>query len=300
MADVRPRASRKRPAFEVVRISSWKKFEALVTSERFRSWGFRGQSNAEWPLESSLVRHLKFAGIHRDAWVRQEARAFRIFQRKAHLFLQHVPPEGDSFQWLSIMQHHGAPTRLLDVTWSPYVALYFALERGAKTASVWAINAAFLNGPGPRRVAGRAFDPDKVGTWVAGSYERDFLESRRPFVVLGEPRIMNQRLIAQSGSFVIPGVLDRSIDQIIGLYETRETLLVRIDLETSAMRDETLRRLYDMNLTPATLFPDLNGLAQSMAYELEFHWAYDPKTMKTLPAFVRASGGRRRRARPGR
>ena len=42
--------------------------------------------------------------------------------------------------------------------------------------------------------------------------------------------------------------------------------------------EEGMRELYRMNITQATLFPDLDGLARSLAYELEFHWAYDPRT----------------------
>jgi hypothetical protein len=42
-----------------------------------------------------------------------------------------------------------------------------------------------------------------------------------------------------------------------------------------------MQELYGMNITQATLFPDLDGLARSLAYELEFHWAYDPRTMKS-------------------
>ena len=53
----------------------------------------------------------------------QEERIARIFQRKAHLFLTHIPERSDTFQWLALMQHHGAPTRSLDFTWSPYVLL---------------------------------------------------------------------------------------------------------------------------------------------------------------------------------
>ena len=46
-----------------------------------------------------------------------------------------------------------------------------------------------------------------------------------------------------------------------------------------------LRDLYLMNMTHATLFPDLDGLARSLAYELENHWAFDPRTMKPRPEF---------------
>jgi hypothetical protein len=38
--------------------------------------------------------------------------------------------------------------------------------------------------------------------------------------------------------------------------------------------------LYNMNVTQASLFPDLDGLARSMAYEAEFHWALDVRTLK--------------------
>lgn len=38
-----------------------------------------------------------------------------------------------------------------------------------------------------------------------------------------------------------------------------------------------MRALYSMNMTNATLFPDLDGLARSLAYELEFHYADDPR-----------------------
>ena len=41
-----------------------------------------------------------------------------------------------------------------------------------------------------------------------------------------------------------------------------------------------------MNISNATLFPGLDGLARSLAYELETHWAFDPITMKRRPGFV--------------
>ena len=49
---------------------------------------------------------------------------------------------------------------------------------------------------------------------------------------------------------------------------------------THAVREVGMRELYRMNITYATLFPDLDGLAKSMGYELEFHWGYNPRTME--------------------
>src|SRR5207253_8660366 len=116
-------ATNETDAYATVQITSWAEYQRMAESATYRSWGFRGQANSDWPLASSLTRYLTYSGVHPDAWIGQEQRIVRIFQRKAHLFLQHVPPPNDSFQWLGLMQHHGAPTRLLDVTWSPYVAL---------------------------------------------------------------------------------------------------------------------------------------------------------------------------------
>jgi hypothetical protein len=46
-----------------------------------------------------------------------------------------------------------------------------------------------------------------------------------------------------------------------------------------------MSELYDMNISNATLFPGLDGLARSLAYELESHWAFDPITMKKRKGF---------------
>jgi hypothetical protein len=46
-----------------------------------------------------------------------------------------------------------------------------------------------------------------------------------------------------------------------------------------------MRDLYKMNITHATLFPDIDGLARSLAFELEYHWAFDPATMERYPGY---------------
>jgi hypothetical protein len=174
----------------------------------------------------------------------------------------------------------------LDLTWSPYVAAFFALERGQEHTAVWAFNAAKINGPDKIVVeGGREVDLRPIGMWMEGSYERHFLHGDTPFLVIGEPRVMNHRLVAQSGTFLIPGVLDRPVDAILAGYRTADTLWVKFEFDTAAVRVEGMRALYAMNITHATLFPGLDGLARSLAYELEFHWGFDPRTMEPFPGF---------------
>jgi len=272
----------------VTEIKSWQEFYEGVAGPKYRNWAFRGHSDAEWPLYSSLSRYLKEYGIHRQAWADQEERIVRIFRRKAHLFLEHVPDERDAFQWLALMQHHGAPTRLLDFTWSPFVAAFFALERATKDAAVWALFVPAIWKPAhkvrfPYKKA--SFTPDELGLRNPGAYEKFYLRNEVPFVSSGEPLVMNKRLIAQSGTFIVPGVLDQPVEQILSAYPGSVKTVVKFVLRTHDLRSEAMLALYNMNLTNATLFPDLDGLARSMAYELEFHWAYNPKTMKINPGY---------------
>jgi hypothetical protein len=121
---------------------------------------------------------------------------------------------------------------------------------------------------------------DEIAPWVEGGYEQHFLLNKHRIVVAGEPHRMNQRLIAQSGTFVMLGVLDEPIENLV-----RASAVVKFVLDTKAMRKRAMSKLYHMNVSNATLFPGLDGLARSLAYELEFHWAFDPVTMKKRKGF---------------
>ncbi len=264
---------RKRPprSYRVFRVQSWEAFLTHITAPPYSHWAFRGERDERAPLYSSLSRYLQNYRVAPAAWPEQEMRILRVFKRKAHQFLEKPPALDDDFQWLALMQHHGAPTRLLDFTWSPYVAAYFAMRRTLGAGVVWAMNPARINSsrtPKPRRM-----DPRPPG-----NFARYFARGDRRFVWMGEPQTMNQRLIAQSGTFAVPGVLDVPIEQILASRDP-ENVLAKFVI-AQPVREIAMRELYRMNITYATLFPDLDGLAKSMAYELEFHWAYNPRTME--------------------
>jgi hypothetical protein len=264
-------AQRTRRSYRVFRLETWEAFLRLITKPPYSNWAFRGERDERWPLYSSLSRYLQNFGVAPLAWPEQEGRILRIFKRKAHQFLQMPPEADDDFQWLALMQHHGAPTRLIDFTWSPYVAAFFALERTLADGVVWAMNPALID-------SGRAPYPARTDPRVKGIFRRYFLPGKHRFIWMGEPHTMNRRLIAQSGTFVVPGVLNVPIEDMLPGAD-RENLLAKIVL-TNAVREVGMRELYRMNITFATLFPDLDGLAKSTAYELEFHWAYNPRSME--------------------
>ncbi len=252
----------------------------------FRNWAFRGQASAEWPLVSSLSRHVKFSNINPATWPSQEQRIRRIFERKAHLYLDDLPR--DELEWLSLMQHHGAPTRLLDLSWSPYVAAFFALEHAENDAAVWAFNLPLI-----WQETQQSSKPDmrKTDPRDQSNYQQYYLPNKHDFVWQGDPFRMPRRVIAQSGTFLISGNLGLSIEEILESYTQKkhrnlrnnDYLLVKIVFDTGKVRKEAMASMYSMNITQATLFPDLDGLARSMAYEFEYSWEFDLQSNKVRP-----------------
>jgi hypothetical protein len=250
-----------------IRLHRWNDFVELTDAQA--GWAFRGEVSARWPLVSSLTRRLQTFCEDRTLWPLREERALRVFRRKAHIYLSDRSALQDDLRCLALMQHHGAPTRLLDFTKSPYVAAFFALEDAVDDAAVYALNTPALWSAAP--AADPSLTREHIDPRVPGNYERWFSANRWPSVWFGEPLEMDHRLVAQSGLFVLPGVLDQPLDRILEGYPSTQPLLVKIVLPR-ALREPAMQALYRMNVTNASLFPDLDGLARSTAYELEVVW----------------------------
>src|SRR5580704_13751616 len=171
MATRKPRGT----AYRLFRLKSWDDFLNLIVNPPYSHWAFRGERDERWPLYSSLSRYLQAFGVSPQAWTKQEARILRVFKRKAHQFLPKPPDLDDDLQWLALMQHHGAPTRLIDFTWSPYVAAFFALERTISDGVVLAMNPARID-------SSRARKPVRMDPRAKGSFQRHFLKGSRHFI----------------------------------------------------------------------------------------------------------------------
>lgn len=246
---------------------SWE--ELAKTLESLEGWAFRGEPSSQWDLFSSLSRRLTRYCPDPHEWPAREARAMRIFRRKAHNYLQDHRVLEDDLRCLAMMQHHGAPTRLLDFTKSPYVATFFALEGSSGEAALFALDTPRLWSLAPSFDA--ALTREAIDPRQPGHFDRYFAPNSLPLLWVGEPAEMDRRLIAQSGLFVVPGVLQMTLERILEHYDPSGELLLKIVLPAE-LREAAMRALYRMNITYATLFPDLDGLARSMGYELEVAW----------------------------
>ena len=144
----------------VLTIPSISKFDDLqrVKKEYFPSkepWVFRGEDSANYRLKSTFERTmndkgLKKGGQKKGPW-EHEASIIREFRRRAHHFISDVPSRDNVLEWLALMRHFGAPCRLLDFTYSIYVAAYFSLRQprdisSFPQAAIWAINTNWIYG----------------------------------------------------------------------------------------------------------------------------------------------------------
>jgi hypothetical protein len=183
-----------------------------------------------------------------------------------------VPAKNSTLEWFALMQHHGAPTRLLDFTYSIYVAAYFAIETSDDDCAIWSINGPWasqesidlLDSKGKRDTAflNRLYDEgdEEIFTQM-------FLEDPFALCVCPQnPFRLNERLRIQMGCFMVPGSIDAPFeDNLRALpgYENKDHI-VKIVIPIS-FRNEALHQLFDMSISRRTLFPGLDGYAQSLA-----------------------------------
>jgi FRG domain len=112
-----------------------------------KTWVFRGVTDSTYPLEPSIERYAQAKTME---WAALETLVTSEFKARASTHLTPALIPNDELTWLAIMQHYAIPTRLLDFTYSPYVALYFGIRnnRGneaGKHLRLYAINASALN-----------------------------------------------------------------------------------------------------------------------------------------------------------
>ena len=260
-------------------IDSWTQFDEIVKRRHPRKWVYRGQADATWKLESSLYRAFRDTqDIHQLGGGRekrlnefsQEETMIERFKSNAHLFLPHLPEKTDDFSWLALMQHYGAPTRLLDFTFSPYVAAFFCLESGTGNAAIYSLEHSILKQDDKNHN-----DQDSTEIYQNIMEANDDAVADT-FIYAFEPQFSNERLMRQQGLFLIPNILTMSHESILEDYSLPKERIVKYILPAK-LRASGIKHLHQMNITANILFPGLEGFCNSMKFHPLFALRYQKR-----------------------
>lgn len=280
---------------KIIRVQNWSQVQ--IIGEKLILWGFRGQEDASWELETTIHRTARIYSLPFKWLWQNEYWMLRQFQRRAHHYCQDVPDFNQKLDWLALMQHYGAPTRLLDFSHSIYVAAYFALENATKDSAIWAINWGTLIDK-----IGKHYEVDTSIENVDLINQRHIrianenisidgteVQSGVDLVVHVEPEKLHERLLIQQGFFLFPCNIRKTFkealaatfntsvsemndvseflwkDQNIDILDLNNHCLVKIILPKE-IRLAAMKSLNKMNISASTLFPGLDGFARSMKY----------------------------------
>ncbi len=265
---------------------------------RFRSpFAFRGLSRLHHSLSSSLVRLADDHGTVR----RLEMALLRNFRKYAHAEGEHADSVWD---WLALGQHRGLPTRLLDWTYSPLVALHFATETPADfdvDGAVWCVNFVEANKRLPARLqrimtreGSETVTVDMLGAFPTLD-DFDAL-ARRPFLVFMEPPAIDRRILNQFALFSLMSSPTADMDDWLRQHPS----LCRRVVIPAELKWEIRDKLDQANINERILFPDLDGLSRWLTrYYMPALPAQEGQRHASHPDFNEGDRDRRTR-RPGR
>jgi hypothetical protein len=228
---------------------AWDEYKKHVASLSEKEYLFRGQTKP-WKLRTAFHRKGRYdlgrfitediPKLHR-----------RLIARTRHVFNLDIPNENGAF--FNLAQHHGYPTPLLDWTFSPYVATFFAFRNVPKK----------LESDGCVRIF--IFDQ---GKWKSDWRQVLILNTAWPhFSIMEFLAIDNERLVPQQAATTVTNIDD--VEAYIFKKEEEKNCkyLTAVDIPFSE-RNKVIKELSYMGITAGSMFPGLDGACEELREKL--------------------------------
>ena len=250
-----------------IRVETWSELNDVLYEgswheplRRFRStFAYRGAPDRCFELRPSLARLGEIAGD-------LETHMLRSFRKYAH---HQAVPSDSVWHWLALAQHHGLPTRMLDWTYSPYVALHFVTEHMHcydRDGVIWRVDYARTNQALPARLraileeegpAVQVFTAEMLARAARSLEDFDALADEA-FMLFFEPPSLDERIVNQYALF---SLVSRMQVDLANWLSSHEQALSTIIIP-AALKWEIRDKLDQANITERVLYPGLDGLSQ--------------------------------------
>ncbi|WP_313375623.1 FRG domain-containing protein [Chishuiella sp.] len=234
----------------ITSLSEYIKFINNIEHRHISQWFYRGHSDSDYELIPSLFRvDTNESWAH---WDRIEDYVMSQFKREAFPYLKTIP--NDEIEWLTIAQHYGLPTRLLDWSTNPLIALYFAVEnyQNNKDANVWLYGLSSTNNCWTE------------STWIAKKINL----SGNIYENIIFPLHIDSRITNQSGCFTIHEIPEHNtlfipVDQNPRIFDTFIKLTINKDI-----KKDILNELYYVGIHRGFIYPGLEGISSKIKFEI--------------------------------
>jgi FRG domain. len=260
-----------------------------TTEQEYYPW-YRGHADKSWDLIPKVQRD--FIGMEEELF-RKERFLTNNFQTRASIFISPKPRLDDFSGWLTLMQHYGLPTRLLDWSRSPLVALYFAVSNNnEKDACVWILAPSKLNEveqlEKPTDIDNETYantyiynmSHNTISTMIYTAFKR-WKFSSNPDAISKADKKFNHRFKNLEGKIAAcyPTEADNRVYNQFSSFTVHnsskklidfcdETMLQRITIP-SQKKKQLLCELSVCGITQSYIFPDLENLAAEIEAEIE-------------------------------
>lgn len=234
--------------------------------DRFRSrYVYRGTANRNHGLLTSLQR------IGRKP-SEVEQHLIRNFQKYSPVNTL-IDSYNNIWNWIALGQHYGLPTRLLDWTYSPNIALHFMTENLSTydvDGMIWMVDFVEIRKLLPQQLKVRAAQKDllsftsaELRNAIGDSLDdiSNFLNTYGDGLIFFEPSSIDDRIVNQFALFSF--MLNPNTDKLAWL--NKHPTLVKKIIIPHALKWEIRDKLDQANITERIIYPGLDGVSRWLA-----------------------------------